>query len=384
MKKIFVMGLAALLAVSCSKSNTAVVNAQINGADSKDVMLFQLSVNQMRFTDSLKTDSKGAAKCEVAMPDENPNFYYLAYNGKKLASLVLKAGDKVKVVTDTLGRDVQITGSEESALLQKYDENLSATIASFNAITEQMVKAYEANDQKTVQDLNNQMGRMYVKYKQDMIKSIMQNPYSFANVQALYQSLAPSLPVFADENDRFLFQRVHDSLQTIYPNSVYVKSLEEEIKAVENMRLLSERFSAAGEASFPNIVLPDINAQDVELASLEGKPFILMFWVSADANQKMFNNDLLEVYNKYKSAGLEIYQVSLDSDKTAWATAVKEQKLPWISVCDGKGAASPAVASYNLAAVPAIFVFDRNGDIVTGNNLFTKAGIEAAVKKAVK
>ena len=217
-----------------------------------------------------------------------------------------------------------------------------------------------------------------------MIKSIMQNPYSFANVQALYQSLAPSLPVFADENDRFLFQRVHDSLQTIYPNSVYVKSLEEEIKAVENMRLLSERFSAAGEASFPNIVLPDINAQNVELASLEGKPFILMFWVSADANQKMFNNDLLEVYNKYKSAGLEIYQVSLDSDKTAWATAVKEQKLPWISVCDGKGVASPAVASYNLAAVPAIFVFDRNGDIVTGNNLFTKAGIEAAVKKAVK
>lgn len=384
MKRIFVIGLAALLAVSCSKNNTAVVNAQINGADSKDILLFQLSVNQMKFTDSLKTDSKGAAKCEVAMPDDNPNFYYLAYNGKKLASLVLKAGDKVTVTTDTLGKDVKIEGSQESALLQKYDQELTSAIVSLESLSSELVKAIEAKDEKTAQQLNAQLGSLYIKYKQDIIKSIMQNPYSFANIQALYQQLTPGLPVFGDENDRLMFQRVHDSLQTIYPNSVYVKSLKEEIKAAQDMRLLAEQISNAGEASFPNISLPDINANNVELSSLEGKPFILMFWASADPNQKMFNNDLLDVYNKYKSSGLEIYQVSLDTDKTAWATAVKEQKLPWISVCDGKGIASPAVSSYNLSGIPTIFVFDRKGDIVASNDLLSKAKIEEAVKKAIR
>lgn len=367
MKRIFVMGLAALLAVSCSKNNTAVVNAQIDGADSKQIMLFQLSVNQMKLADTLRTDSKGALKGEVVMQDENPNFYYLAYNGKKLASLVLKAGDQVTVTTDTLGKDVKITGSHDSELLQKYDEKLSEVIASFESLSSVLDKA-----------------KLYVKYKQDIIKSIMQNPYSIANVQALHQSLMPDLPVFGGENDHLLFQRVHDSLVTVYPNSVYVKSLQEQIKAAQDYKMLAERISNAPEASFPNISLPDINAKNVELSSLEGKPFILMFWTVADANQKMFNYELLEVYNKYKSAGLEIYQVSIDTDKTAWATTVKEQNMPWISVCDGRGAASIAVASYNVATIPSIFVFNKQGDIIASQNLFSKAKIEEAVRKAIR
>jgi peroxiredoxin len=109
-----------------------------------------------------------------------------------------------------------------------------------------------------------------------------------------------------------------------------------------------------------------------------------MFWTVADPNQKMFNNDLMEIYNKYKSAGLEIYQVSIDTDKTAWATAVKEQNLPWISVCDGKGAASIAVATYNVTAIPSMFVFNRKGDIVASNDLFSKSKVEEAVKKALR
>lgn len=384
MKKLFVMGLAALMAASCSKSNTAVVDAHIEGADNKMVMVAQLSVNQMKLVDTVRTDSKGTFKSEFAVSEETPNFYYIAYNGRRLASLVLKSGDKVKVTADTLGKNVTIEGSEESVLMQKYETELANAIASFEATSSELGKAMEAGDAEAAGKLNVQLSRLYVKYKQDIIKSIMQNPYAFANIQALYQSLMPGLPIFGGENDHFLFQRVHDSLQTIYPNSVYVKSLQEQIKAAEDLKLLANRIENADEASFPNITLPDINAKNVDLSSLEGRPFILMFWTVADPNQKMFNNDLMDIYNKYKSAGLEIYQVSIDTDKTAWATAVKEQALPWISVCDGKGAASIAVASYNVTAIPTMFVFNKKGEIVASNDLFSKAKVEEAVRKALK
>lgn len=384
MKRIFVLGLAALMAVSCTKSNTAAIDAQINGADKSQIVVTRLSVNQLRFVDTLRTDSNGAVSAKIAMTAETPDFYYLSYNGRRLASLVLKPGDKVKVTADTLGRSVTIEGSQESELIQKYDMDLAAAIASFESLSSQLGKAMEAGDNKAVAQLNSQLSKLYVKYKQNTVKSIMQNPYALANVQALYQSIMPGLPVFGGENDHFLFQRVHDSLATKYPESVYVKSLQEQIKAAQDMKLLAGRIQNAGETSFPNITLPDINAKDVELTSLEGKPFILMFWTVADPNQKMFNNDLLDIYKKYKSQGLEIYQVSIDTDKTAWATAVKEQNLPWISVCDGKGAASIAVASYNVTAIPSIFVFDRNGDIVASKDLFSKANVEAAVRKAVR
>ena len=384
MKKLFVMGLAALMAASCTKSNTAVVDAHIEGADNKLMLMAQLSVNQMKLVDTVRTDSKGTFKREIAVSEETPNFYYIAYNGRRLASLVLKSGDKVKVTADTLGQNVTIEGSEESVLMQKYESGLTAAMASFESTSSELGKAMEARDDAAVQKLNVELSRLYVKYKQDMIKSIMQNPYAFANIQALYQSLMPGLPIFGGENDHFIFQRVHDSLQTLYPNSVYVKSLQEQIKAAQDLKLLASRIESADETSFPNIVLPDINAKDVELSSLEGKPFILMFWTVADPNQKMFNNDLMDIYNKYKSAGLEIYQVSVDTDKTAWATAVKEQNLPWISVCDGKGAASIAVASYNVTAIPTMYVFNKKGEIVASKDLFSKAKVEEAVRKALK
>ena len=160
--------------------------------------------------------------------------------------------------------------------------------------------------------------------------------------------------------------------------------MQGQIKSGQNATLLADKIAKAGEESFPNISLPDINAKNVDLSSLEGKPFILMFWTITEASQKMFNNDLKELYRKYSGNGLEIYQVSLDVDKTAWATAVKEQELPWISVCDGKGSASPSIATYNIATIPYMFVFNKNGDIVARGTLTNKGEIEAAIKKAVK
>ena len=383
MKKIIVLGLAALAAVSCSKSNTATVNATITGADQKEIIVSKLAVNQLKTVDTLKTNGSGVVKAQIAA-GETPDFYYLSYNGKKLASLILKAGDKVAVTVDTLGKGLKIEGSAESSLLMEYDQQMAASMAKFEELSAKMNQAMESNDSKAMQELNSELGKVFVQHKQGVVKTIMQNPYSFANIQALYQSFANALPVFGGENDFLLVQRVHDSLQTVYPASAYVKSLQEQLDQVHKVQEMAAKVSQATEASFPNI-LPDASAKMVELESLEGKPFILMFWTIADANQKMFNNDLKEIYRRYKSKGLEIYQVSIDTDKTAWATAVKEQELPWISVCDGKGAASPAVFAYNISSIPAIFVFDRNGDIVLSQrNGISKADIDNAVAKAVR
>ena len=384
MKRIFVLGLAALFAVSCSKSNTAVVNATINGAAQKDIIVSQLAVTQLKVVDTIKTNGNGVLKGKISV-EQTPNFYYLSYNGKKLASLILKAGDNVTITVDTLGKNLAIEGSAESSLLMEYDQMLATSMAKMEALTAKMSDAEKANDMKLAQQYNAELGKVYVQHKQGVIKNIMKNPYAFANIQALHQSFAQVLPVFGDANDFLLVQRVHDSLQTVYPNSVYVKSLKEQLEAANKVQEMAIKVSEASQVSFPNIILPDVNAKNIELASLEGKPFILMFWSSEDANQKMFNNDLMDIYNKYKAKGFEIYQVSVDTDKTAWATAVKEQNLPWISVCDGKGAASPAVAAYNVATIPSVFVFDKNGDIILSQRYaITKAEILKAVEKAVK
>ena len=384
MKKLAVLGLAALMAVGCSKNNGAQVSAQIEGAGNAEVVLYQLAVNQVKTVDTIKTGADGKFSYTVAMPEAAPDFYYLTYKGNKLASLVLKAGDKVNVKVDTLGANLTIEGSEESLLLGQYEKGLAAVSAEMVQMSEQMNAAMEKIDRKAANEIKLQMGKRYVDYRKDLIKKILENPYSFANINALYQQIGQQLPVFSAENDYLLVERVHDSLATLYPSSVYLQSLQEQVNSAKNALALAEKIYEAEMTSFPNISLPDINAKNVELSSLEGKPFILMFWTITEPSQKMFNNDLKELYKKYSSSGLEIYQVSLDEDKTAWAAAVKDQQLPWISVCDGKGAASPAVVAYNLITVPTLFVFNAKGDIVASGNLTSAGEIENAIRKAVK
>jgi peroxiredoxin len=384
MRKLAVLGLAALMAVGCSKNNGAQVNAQIEGAGNAEVVLYQLAVNQVKTVDTIKTSADGKFSYTVAMPEAAPDFYYLTYKGNKLASLVLKAGDKVSVKVDTLGAGLAIEGSEESLLLGQYEKGLATVSAQMAQMSEQMNAAIEKKDLAAAEELKIKMGKSYVNYRRGLIKTIMDNPYSFANINALYQQVGQQLPVFSAENDYLLVERVHDSLATLYPSSVYLQSLKEQISGAKNAIALAEKIYEAETKSFPNLSLPDINAKNVELSSLEGKPFILMFWTISEPSQKMFNNDLKELYRKYRNRGLEIYQVSLDEDKTAWASAVKDQQLPWISVCDGKGPASPAVVAYNLLTVPTMFVFNAKGDLVANGNLTDKGELENAIRKAIK
>ena len=384
MKKLAVLGLAALMAVGCSKNKGAQVSAQIEGAANAEIVLFQLGVNQLRPVDTVKAGADGALKFNVAMDQDQPEFYYLTYKGNKLASLVLKAGDKVNVKVDTLGKGLSVECSQESLLLGKYEKDLVSVSAEFDAMVEEFDAAMAKADTKTMVAVNEKMGKRFVSYRKDVIKSVMENPYSFANIYALNNKISQELPVFSAQNDFLLFQRVHDSLATMYPASVYLKSIQGQIEGAKNAIELAGKINEAGETAFPNLSLPDVNAKNVELSSLEGKPFILMFWTISAPSQKMFNNDLKELYKKYRSSGLEIYQVSLDEDKTAWAASVKEQELPWISVCDGKGAMSPSVITYNVASVPTMYIFNAKGEIVAKGNLTGKGEIEAAVKKAVK
>lgn len=384
MRKLAVLGLAALMAVGCSKNNGAQISAQIEGAGNAEVVLYQLAVNQVKTVDTIKTGADGKFSYTVAMPEAAPDFYYLTYKGNKLASLVLKAGDKVSVKVDTLGAGLAIEGSEESLLLGQYEKGLATVSAQMAQMSEQMNAAIEKKDLAAAEELKIKMGKSYVNYRRGLIKTIMENPYSFANINALYQQVGQQLPVFSSENDYLLVERVHDSLATLYPSSVYLQSLKEQISGAKNAIALAEKIYEAETKSFPNLSLPDINAKNIELSSLEGKPFILMFWTISEPSQKMFNNDLKELYRKYRSSGLEIYQVSLDEDKTAWASAVKDQQLPWISVCDGKGPASPAVVAYNLLTVPTMFVFNAKGDLVANGNLTDKGELENAIRKAIK
>jgi hypothetical protein len=65
-----------------------------------------------------------------------------------------------------------------------------------------------------------------------------------------------------------------------------------------------------------------------------------------------------------------------------WVSAVQEQRLPWVSVCDFKGEYSPLLHAYNIRKLPSNFLIDREGKII-GKDLYSN-GLAKQLEKIFK
>ena len=364
----FVAAMAAL--VSCGSN--ARIDGTLTDAASSEVIVKLLESNRYEVLDTVKTDASGYFSYKVDVAEGQPEFVYLFYGEKKIASLLLEAGDKVSVVSDTLGR-VTFEGSEESIKLAEVEKAYAAALAEFEDIALLMSAA---TDQADYDRLAADMSRAYISYYRDRVRYVMENSKSLTVIPVFYQIIGENFPLFSQNTDAILFANIADSLEIVYPDSKYVKALRKEAEVRFGYLELQERLVNAEEIGYPEIELPGLDGKMRKLSEMESRVVIVYFWSVAQAQQNMFNIDFFKpLYEEYHSKGLDIYQVSLDVDKTLWATTVRGQELPWTNVCDSRGAQSPYVSVYNLPALPAAFII-ADGELVDG-----KVVDEASLRK---
>ena len=349
--KIIALALSVLALASCAQK--ACIKGVITDGPDRQLLVKQLVAGNFSVLDTLQTRQDGSFSCKVDVEKGQPAFIYLYSGDTKLASLLLECGETAVVTADTLGK-YSVDGSEGSIKLKEVDDR-------FRAFAEAMATT----------DDTAELGKLYVNHYRESVKYIMDNPFSLTVIPVLYEQLN-NLPIFSQVTDALFFRSACDSLKTVYPDSKYVKALEKETVRREQELTLSSRLDGAVEAGFPDLNLPDQNGEKRALSGVDSKVILLHFWDAEDATHKMLNLEtLIPIYEKYHSRGLEIYSVCVTMDKALWASVVKSQNLSWINVNDGLGAASPAVALYNIGAVPAAFLIadgDLLPDAVAGEN----------------
>lgn len=336
---------AAIFAASCGTGTT--VSGTLSGVSEAPVVAALLNVNTYDILDTLATDKNGNFKLSVPVKEGEPEFVYLFYKDTKVASLLLEAGENAVVEADTLGH-YSVKGSRGSEDLQKVEARFSRFLAEIG---------------KT--DNSSEFVRQYIAYYRESVRYIMENPHSLTVIPVLYEKIGDFAPVFAQSTDALHFRRACDSLKLDYPESRYVKALESEAVRREKELKVEIDLKQAASVGYPDLKMPDINGRLVALSSLKSKVVLVHFWDSSDPVQSMFTKEVLApIYNDYHKRGFEIYSVCLDADKARWSSVVKNQKLDWINVNDGLGAASKSVSIYNLSSVPASILI-ANGDLVT-------------------
>ena len=352
------------LLTTCGNRDTARINLTVKGApDSTEVVVSRLAMNEMQVLDTVYT-SKGKVAYKVTVYPDSPEFVYLTYGQGGNVPLLLQDRDRVSVTADWSDLSkVSVEGSEESVLMQEVDSVIKAFNAEFDRLASELAEAEERGGQAEVTRLKRELGSLYVKCKQNAIKYVYSHPKSMSVIPMLYLKTSGGLPVFSQTTDAILMERVYDSLKTVYPASPYLVSLADEVSLRLNAMEIQNKMAAAEAVDFPEIVLNDVNGQQQSLTALKGKVIILMFWDASNVEQRVYNTDLKILYERYHSRGLEVYQVGLNSDKTAWAMQVKEQGLPWISVCDPAAGASVGAMLYNITQLPSMYVISRDGSI---------------------
>lgn len=375
--KVLAFAAAVLIAAACGK--TAKVNAVISDAPSSDIVVKMLNVNAFDVLDTVSLDEAGKLSYKVALDKGQIEFIYLYHSGKRIASLLLKAGDKVTVVADTLG-NYTVEGSDESAKLAQVEQEYAAELKKMTQMTYDLENAADAQEAVAMRQA---MAQEYISYYRSRVKYLMENSRSMTVVPVLYQTLGSSLPVFAQPTDAIHFKNMADSLALSYPESRYVKALRKEAERRMGRLELQSLLNSAEQIAYPEIELPDINGQKRKLSEVDAKVIIIQFWTATNLEQKLFNIDVLKpLYEEFHSKGLEIYQVSLDADKVLWAQTVKQQAHPWVSVCDSRATASPFAASYNLQILPSMFVI-ADGALVDGE-VVDEASLKKLVRKLLK
>ncbi len=374
--KVLVLIAAAAFAAACTPG--AKISGTIESAPSSEVIVKLLNINRYEVLDTVATDAAGKFSCKVEIAEGQPEFVYLFYKDRQIASLLLEKGDKVGVTADTLG-NYEVTGSEESLKLAQVEKDYSAALM---ALADAATKLQEAKgDEATA--ARRELNKIYIDYYRDRVKYVLTNSKSLTAVPVLYQNFGTDLPVFGQSTDAIHFVNTADSLATVYPRSKYVRTLRKEAERRFGYMELETLLKDAPVVSYPEIELPDINSNKIKLSEVEGKVIMIHFWDPTDPAQKMFNVDMLmSFYNDYHKQGFEIYQVGITTDKVQWAQAVKQQNLPWINVCDGLGGASPYITAYGLSVLPTTLIL-ADGELVDGMAVDEKA-LRSIIRKHLR
>ena len=373
------MVLAAMAVASCDNNKFRVEGEISNAKDS--VLYFEnVGLEGIQVLDSVKLSDNGnfAFSGDVT---EAPEFYRL------------RIADQIINVSIDSTETVQFKG-EYPAMASNYTVSGSDNCEKIRELTlRQMELQRQAIDLQSNTDLgiakaNDSIMKLIDAYKADVKRNyIYKEPYKAYSYFALFQTIGSWL-IFnprTDKDDIKAFAAVATSWDTYHPHAERGQNLHNiAIEGMKNQRIIAAKnsdfevdASKVTESGVVDIKLLDNNGQERSLTSLRGQVVLLDFHVFAMDESPARILALRELYNKYHSQGLEIYQVSLDPDEHFW----KQQTaaLPWINVRDADGVGSQRLMLYNIQAVPDYFLIDR------GNNLVKRAAqmkdLETEIKK---
>lgn len=352
-----------LLFTACKKNSDFTVEGVVSGADGQMMYLENVGVSTVELMDSVKLTAAGKFSFTKPRP-AFPDFYRLRLNNQ-LINFSVDSTETISFVADagTFATSYSVEGSENCKAIK------NITLAQLDA-NQAIHRLRKESESGLLADsvYSRQVLEAAEAYKDVARKYIYSAPMSAAAYFALFQQIDGLLFFdLYDKNDLKAYGAVATSFDHYYPESPRAKHLYnlalQSIKVIRSQRPMDLDKVEKKEVSFLDIELPDVHGENTKLSSVAtGKVVLINFTAYMSEWSPALNMEFGDLYTRYHDKGLEIYQISLDSDLHFWKNAASN--LPWACVRDPQSVYSQTAALYNVKQLPAIFILDRKGNLV--------------------
>lgn len=355
---------AALTLMSCG-GNQFKIEGNITDARDSVVYFENIGIEDTEVLDSMVLSDDGSFTFTGDASDA-PEFYRIRIAGN-IINLSVDSTETIKIKASypTMSYDYTVEGSYNCEKIKELSVRQSRVQGVISKIFNDPTLNYQASGDSA----NNVIDRYKDEIRRDYIYKEPMKAYAYF---ALFQTIG-GRPIFNPaygKDDLKSFQAVATSWDMYHPNSLRGENLRNiTLEGIKNNRIVrydmmqaQNEYQQAQEFDPTSLTMIDNNGCKRTLSDLKGKVVMLDFHLFGHEKSTQRIMQIRELYNKYHDRGFEIYQIAFDTNAHFWKT--QTEALPWISVrAEDENQVTNLQNMYNVRAIPAYFLIDRNGVI---------------------
>jgi thiol-disulfide isomerase/thioredoxin len=148
------------------------------------------------------------------------------------------------------------------------------------------------------------------------------------------------------------------------------QNLDEQVRAVgEKMKTGAVRRARLLAGDPVKVSGKTVDGRPFDISQYKGKVIIVDFWATWCGPCLAELPNLKSMYQKYHDRGLEVVGINLDDEGQELGKFLKDNDLPWKILHStsptNKGFSDPNADFYGITGIPAIFLIDRSGKVIS-------------------